>query len=116
MLRIWQMSGQELPAVSMEEISDVLSLKASLRSRHGFPLCMQELLHNGKSLINSTKLDAPIDLQLILLALSTEVQQDEAAKELTAACVQGDLEIARQLLEAGADKNAKDLEDNGFRV
>ena len=112
MLRIREMSGRELPAVSMEEISDVLSLKHSLRSRHGFPLCMQQLLHNGNCLDNSTELDAPIDLQLVLLTISTEVQKVEATEELIGACVQGDLEIARRLLEAGANKSAKDHEDN----
>ena len=107
MLRIWQMSGQQLLAASMEEISDVKELKASLRSLHGFPMCMQQLLHNGINLDNSTKLDAPVDLQL---ALSAKVQQAEAAKELADACKQGDLTVARLLLEAGADENAQDGE------
>ena len=34
MLRIWQMSGQELPAISMDEISAVQDLKAALRRLH----------------------------------------------------------------------------------
>ncbi|CAE7218269.1 ankrd46, partial [Symbiodinium pilosum] len=101
------MSGQELP-ISMEEISDVLSLKASLRRRHGYPLCVQQFLHNGICLDNSTELNAPVGLQLVLLTVSSEVQRVEAAQELTGACVQGDLEIARRLLEAGANKNSRD--------
>ena len=110
MLRIWQMSGQELPTASMDEISDVLSLKTSLRSRHGFPLCMQQLLCNGNSLDNSTKLEAPIDLQLVLLTLSKEVLQVEAAKELAEVCLQGGLTTARLLLEAGVNQDAKNDE------
>ena len=69
----------------MENISDVRDLKNALLRLHGFPMCMQEVLHNSKSLDNSTKLDAPIDLQLVILALSTEVLQVEAGKELVAA-------------------------------
>ena len=112
MIRIWKLSGQELPAVSTEEISNVLDLKASLRSLHGFPMCVQRVLHNGNSLDNSTKLDVPIGLQLVLLAFSTEEQQAEAAKELAESCGKGDLKVARLLLEAGASKNAEDGEGN----
>ena len=54
-----------------------------------------------------------MDLQLVLLALSTEVQQMEAAKELLQACTQGGLELARMLLEAGANKNAEDHDEDG---
>ena len=72
MIRIWKLSGQKLPAVSTEEISNVLDLKASLRSLHGFPMCLQQVLHNSNSLDNSTELDATICLQLVLLALTTE--------------------------------------------
>ena len=110
MLRIWRMSGQELLTGSMDAISDVGDLKASLRSLHGFPKCMQQLLHNGNSLDNSTKLDAPINLQLVLRRPSKEAQRQEAATELVASCAQGDLEAARMLVEAGADKNAEDHE------
>ena len=110
MLRIWQMSGQELSAISIEEISDVWDMKAALLRQHGFPKCMQQLLHNGINLDNSTKLDEPIDLQLVLKPLSTEAQRLEAATELVASCAQGDLETARLLVEAGANKNAEDHE------
>ena len=112
MLRIWRMSGQELPAVATAGISDVWDVKAELRSLHGFPLCMQQLLHRGQILDNSTTLDGPIDLQLVLLRLSSKVQQIEAANELVTICMQGNLEIARLLLEAGANKDAHDRKGN----
>ena len=88
MIRIWQMSGKELPAGSMDEISEVRDLKASIGSLHGFPICMQQLLHKGNSLGDSTKLDAPIELQLVLLALSTMEQRVEVANELLRTCAQ----------------------------
>ena len=112
MLRIWRMSGQELPAVSMEEISDVRDLKASLCSLHGFPMCMQQLQHIGNSLDDCTKLDAPMELQLVLLACSMEVQQREAVNEFFKACKEGNLETTRLLLEAGANKDARTV--NGY--
>ena len=101
------MSGQELPAVGMEDVSDVRGLKASLRSLHGFPMCMQQLLHNGNGLDNSTELNAPIDLQLVLLVPCSEAQQYEAAAELAESCDKGDLKVARLLLEAGSDKDLR---------
>ena len=102
MLRIWRMSGQELHVVSMKDISDVRDLKAPLQNQHDFLMCMQQLLHNGNSLEDSTELDTPIDLQLALVALSTEVQQVDAPKELCESCL-SDQQVARLLLEAGAD-------------
>ena len=99
------MSGQELPAVSIEDILDVRHLKASLRSLHGFPMCMQQLLHKGNSLDDFTKLDAPMDLQIVLQAPTSK---HEEKLELLAACSQGYLTIASLLVKAGANKNAKD--------
>ena len=93
--------------MSMEDISDVRDLKAALRSLHGFPICMQQLMHNGNILHNPTKIDVPIDLRLVL-PLSTEGQQLDAANELAEACFQGDVTTTRLLLEAGANKNATD--------
>ena len=107
MLRIWRVSGQELPPINMkdEKIRSVRDLKRSLRSLHGFPLCMQQLLHDGNTLDNTTQLDAAMDLQLVLLPLATADQKFEAGKELLKACGSGDLETARFLLEAGIDKD-----------
>ncbi|CAE7212542.1 mask, partial [Symbiodinium pilosum] len=90
------------------DISDVRHLKASLCKLHGFPTCMQQLLHNGNSLENSFELDALMNLQLILVTPSNEAQQLKAAGELLDSCARGNLQIARLLLEAGANKNAKD--------
>ena len=109
MLRIWRMSGQELPAVSTEEISDVKDLKACLRILHGFPMCMQQLYHNGNNLDNSINIDTPMDVQLVLLAPSSPAHQTEAKEELAESCQQGRLKTVRQLLDAGADKNSADI-------
>ena len=102
------MSGQELPAVSMEGISDVRNLKASLRCLHGFPIRMQQFLHNGNILDSSIKIDAPIDSQLVLLALATDLQQLEAAKELRYSYKERDVKVVRPLLEGRANADARD--------
>ena len=41
-----------------EELSDVGSLKQHLRTLHGFPLCIQQILHHGLCLDDAFKLDA----------------------------------------------------------
>ena len=102
------MSGQELPAISMEGISRVWDLKSSLRKLHGFPICMQQLLHDGCSLDDVAVLDAPIDILLVLKAPSTDAQHLALAKELAETCKQGDLQAAQSLLQAGANKDLPD--------
>ena len=108
MIRIWRISGQELTSISVDEISHVQDLKSSLRRLHGFPICMQQLLRDSISLDNATRLDASIDLQLILLAPSASV----AATELLEVCESGNLEAVRALLEAGADSDFRGDHDS----
>ena len=74
-------------------------------TEYGFPLCIQQLLQNGESLEDCTKLDAPMDIQLVLLPVSTAAQLERANLELMYACKHGHVEVARMLLEAGADKD-----------
>ena len=52
MLRVWGISGEEVASFSTELLSDVAALKLDLRTSHGFPVCMQELLH-GSMLLGS---------------------------------------------------------------
>ena len=108
MIRIWRISGQELTSISVDEISHVQDLKSSLRRLHGFPICMQQLLRDSISLDNATRLDASIDLQLVLLAPSASV----AATELLEVCEAGNLEAVRALLEAGADSDFRGDHDS----
>ena len=130
MVRIWRVSGKELPAISVEDLSgerilkrsrtsregneitdtlrpDVGGLKRELCRLHGFPLCQQDLLHEGKRLENSTKLDDSMDLQLVFLPLATDVLQREAANEFLDACMNGDKRTAQSLLDAGVDKDVR---------
>ena len=125
MLRICKISGQELPALSTEKIRDIRDLKRELFNLYGFPICVQQLLHKGNRLDESTKLDllqdanslddsaqpdlvdASIRLQLVLITACTAAEQREASHAFHVACGRGRLEIAQLLLKAGASKDAR---------
>ena len=97
MLRICKVSGQVLGEVSTEHVHDIRDAKLELRHRHSLPVWMQQLLHKGNSLDDSSKVDdllqdasslnelaqsdssdAPICLQLVLAPASTAVELREA--------------------------------------
>ena len=82
MLRVWNLSGEELAAMTMEGLSDVKNLKLELRALHGHPVSMQQLMHGGASLEDATKLDSPMDLQLVILLAGAQTDSDEVAEEL----------------------------------
>ncbi|CAE7395722.1 unnamed protein product [Symbiodinium natans] len=115
MLRVFQVSGQELVTMRTEELDDVLALKRHLRTVYGFPVSIQQLLHHGSHLIDSsdlTQLEMPMDVQVVLSGLSSVEQKREASTELLEyAATQGHLQVARFLLEAGADKDVRDVRD-----
>ena len=66
MLHIWKASGEELATVPVEEF-DVLSLKQHLQPLCGASRFRQRLLHGEENLSDDIRLDAPMDLQLVLL-------------------------------------------------
>ena len=102
MLRVWGVSGEELASLATEELSDVAALKLHLRHLHGFPICLQELLHCSTRLLDAMLLDAPLEVQLYLKASGG---QKEVEEELRYAVGNGLAEAVRLLLKAGADKN-----------
>ena len=108
MIRIFKMSGEEMSAFTTEETSDVRWIKSTLRRRHGLPLCLQQILHEGSCLDDASKLEAPVDVQLVLLTVSTAQQQRAVARELTEACEQGDVEVASKLLQTVGGKDLHD--------
>ena len=113
MLRICKISGEELPPISPENVRDIRDLKHELCNLHGFPTCLQQLLHKGKRLDDSTKidslkdgnsslitflaqpdvLDAPIHLQIVLATASTAEELRETTKMFRAACARGQLQV-----------------------
>ena len=111
MLHVWSISGKELAAVVIDELSDVRTLKHRLRSQYGYPICIQQLMHSGACLDDDAKLAHPVDLQLVLLQLpgAVEDQASNVADELvTYAASQGHVETLRLMLGAGANANLAD--------
>ena len=106
MLRVWLASGRELAALPVVDMSHVMDLKRHLRTWHGYPVCLQELLQAEGLLENSAPLDGPVDVQLVVLSILKPDRMAEAANELVEyAAETGHVEVARALLEAGADKD-----------
>ena len=108
MLRVWRMSGEQLAAISIDEISNVRDVKDYLSRNFGFPVFLQQLLDNGSSLDDSALMPVPIDLQLVLKSVFSATDQQEAATELLRACATGHFNTVRLLLEAGTNKDAQD--------
>ena len=106
MLRLWKISGEELPNIDKEGLRNVKGLKLRLRELHGFPVCLQQLLCDGRRLENSASLDLVADVQLVLLPVSGAPRL-QVSDELHDAIRCGHTEAARLLLKAGADKDMR---------
>ena len=107
MRRVWRTSGQELAVEDAVVCEDVAALKNYLCDIYGFPVYLQQLLQGGCVLTNDVKLDAHIDLQLVLLTIdglppSFNIQR-LVELDLANAAQLNRINIIRCLLEAGAD-------------
>ena len=72
MFRVSMLSGEELTTMSEQELGEdrtLYALKHRLREQHGFPVCLQSLLHDGMKLEDHLELKAPMDMQLLLLSV-----------------------------------------------
>ncbi|CAE7576954.1 unnamed protein product [Symbiodinium natans] len=130
MLRVsWATSGEELAAIPVEELRDVMSLKQRLQQLHGISRYRQRFLSSTSPLEDHDRLDAPMDVQLVLLpfvstsALAPEVLRGDVAKvetmllepqdpnivtphvqpPLLCAVEEGHMQLARMLMDAKAD-------------
>ena len=100
-----------LPRVKWAKVS---ALKQELRRLHGFPLCMQQLLHNDDSLDPAMKLEEPMDLQLVIVPISEMRQFYDSLDEMLDVCHTGMTEVLRQLMDTGLVERAKDTRDAGL--
>ncbi|CAE7570656.1 Kidins220 [Symbiodinium sp. CCMP2456] len=113
MVRIWRASGEEL-SVTTDELREYMAgeswpddpnvgtLKDYLRAKHGFPVCLQEVLQANSFLQAATKLEETMELQLVLKAVDGNANLLAAANEFTYDAIgAGRLDVARFLLEAG---------------
>ena len=102
MLRIWKISGEELASFPVEELSDVMSLKHRLRAKHQIPVSLLRLVYDGCRLDDAFRLCTPMDVQLIVKSRADKVI---ASNELLGAAADGEAEVVRLLLLAGAAKD-----------
>eukprot|EP00439_Symbiodinium_sp_Y106_P072107 s9_g13.t1 len=109
MLRVYMVSGDELAAIPVTAVSDVRDLKQQLQKHCGVPRFRQRLLRNGDLLEDHVALDAAGNLQLVLLPFAPELQDPNllaggaGTTALHRAAAAGHRDVARLLLEAGAD-------------
>ena len=102
MLRITQLSGEELTCLPLTELSDVKALKQRLHEQHGLPpRFRQTLLHEGNTLDDAVKLETEMDLQLLIVAFS-EPSGDQG-RELRAAAWGDRLAEARRALKTSPE-------------
>eukprot|EP00439_Symbiodinium_sp_Y106_P013137 s1573_g1.t3 len=97
-------SGEVLADVSVEDCQNVLQVKIFLRKLNHFPVSLQQLLCDGRCLEDDEQVDGTEELQM--LSVVGKEQSQQAENELIAySAEEGDLSVARSLLQAGVDKN-----------
>ena len=102
MLRVWAVSGKELAAIPVEDLSNVWALKQQLREVCEHPASLQQLMHEGASLEDRVRLDAPMDVQLVLLPWDrTFEQKRKISSELWEGCDTGHEKLVRIVLKTG---------------
>ena len=79
MLRVKMLSGEELARVPLQDgLCDVKGLKRLLHQQHGLPpRFSQRLLFRGQILDDATKLDFPMELELVLLSYCASPRTEE---------------------------------------
>ncbi|CAE7747451.1 CFBP1 [Symbiodinium sp. KB8] len=71
------LSGEALTSIPVEELHDVRALKQCLNQLHGLPpRFRQRVFLRGELLEDTTKLDSPMDLDLVVLAFADVSQSD----------------------------------------
>ena len=112
MIRVLKLSGETLATVPIRESSETMTvknLKDSLFVDYDLPVCMQQLVEvqGGNGLDDSAKLDAPNDVQLVLLQPVSSESRQEAEGAMLAASAKNNAEAVHMLLRAGADVGTK---------
>ena len=94
MIRVLKLSGEELAAAAVKDVTSVKQLKQHLHGVYGLPVNMQQIVQDGRILQNAEKLDAPTVVQLVLVRQS----QREVDKALYWGMMTGHVEIVLLLL------------------
>ncbi|CAE7898202.1 Dapk1 [Symbiodinium microadriaticum] len=97
MVRIWTLSGEELPILPEEQLGNVRSLKQVLHCQHGCPPRFQQvLLHHGSPLDDCGTLEPFMDMQLLLLPCRAASQNH--ADDLVSAASSGSVKDVEAIL------------------
>eukprot|EP00439_Symbiodinium_sp_Y106_P026511 s797_g3.t1 len=104
MLQVRMISGENIliPAEEAEEVHDVSGLKRHLTQARGLPSGFrQRLLFHGESLEDATKLESPMELDLVLLPFA-EVSEEQV-QDLVSAASQGSTAEVKSRLQLPQD-------------
>ena len=88
--------------------SSSLTCRMDSKVSQGFPVYLQQLLHEGNLLVDDDKLAGPMDVQLVLLTISDPATRLLAEDDLSKALRSNHVEMARFLLKAGVDGDRRD--------
>ena len=107
----YSFSGRELATVSAKDFDHTRALKKHLCELCGFPVYLQSILHNGKILDDYEKLEATMDLQLVVLSIyglsHRSCTANFAMADLAQAARRNREDMVRVLLQAGVDINCR---------
>ena len=115
-LRVWTASGEEVAAVAAEDLSHVRALKKELHRLRGMPRFRQRLLHNGSVLEDDARLDAPMDVQLVLLPLVQRGQDAPDGSELVEAAEFAEVAEVEEILQRPQDPDLLGCASSGKTV
>ena len=106
-------AGEELASLTgvrwmelRDGVGSVTSLKRHLRNTSGSPESMQQLLHESRCLDDMEVVDAPMDLQLVLVSVPP------TRSDFLDAAEHGNIAVVRYLLERGVNMNVRMLRED----
>ena len=112
MLRVWShVSGEELAAEPKKHFWDVVAVKRHLRAKYHYPMSFQRLFESESGFEELPGMPLKTtEWQLVVTStLGRPDLEDRATEEFVMyAAKQGHVEVARTLLDGGANKDWKD--------
>ena len=112
MLRVWsRISGEELAAEPKKNFWDVVAVKRHLRAKYHYPMCFQRLFESESGFEELPGMPLKTsEWQLVVHPTLGRPDLEHRATEefVMYAAKQGHVEVARALLDGGANKNWQD--------
>ena len=112
MLRVWsRVSGEELAAVPTGTFRDVVAVKGHLRTQYHYPMSFQRLFESESGIEELPGMPLKTnEWQLVVTSTLGRPDLEQRATEefVMYAAKKGHVEVARVLLDGGANKNWQD--------